>query len=119
MKINRNTSIDELKEMFNTSFPGLQIEFYAEPHKAYQGSEKAKQLNGALTVEEISSRQIDAEFSISENMTTQEVESFFCDLFGLNAQIFRRSNKLWLQTSKTDNWTLKVQNDKGLHSLQA
>jgi hypothetical protein len=51
-------------------------------------------------------------------MTVAELERLFVENFGLNAQVFRRSGTLWLQTSATDNWTLAEQNRKGGHSEQ-
>jgi len=38
------------------------------------------------------------------------------DQFGLHVQIFRKSGDLWLQTSKTDEWTIEHQNARGLET---
>jgi len=35
------------------------------------------------------------------------------DRFGLAAQVFRKSGRVWLETIRTDNWTLNDQNKHG------
>jgi hypothetical protein len=34
-------------------------------------------------------------------------------LFNLSVQVFRKSAGTWIETSVTDDWTLKQQNDEG------
>ena len=46
-------------------------------------------------------------------MSVTELETMFRENFGLYVQVFRRSGKLWLETTATDSWTLTVQNDQG------
>ena len=50
---------------------------------------------------------------ISEEMLVSALEKSFEVQFGLSAQVFRKSGKTWLETSKTDDWTLKHQNEAG------
>ena len=40
------------------------------------------------------------------------------DRFGLHVQVFRRSGKTWLQTIRTDNWTLGQQDAEAAASNQ-
>ena len=40
-------------------------------------------------------------------------EKIFKDQFSLAVQVFRRSGNLWLETTMTDNWTLRQQNEHG------
>ena len=42
-----------------------------------------------------------------------ELEEIFETNFGLHVQIFRKSGKIWLETSTTDGWTLNQQNEEG------
>jgi hypothetical protein len=46
-------------------------------------------------------------------MTVQELERVFQEELGLFIQVFRRSGKVWLETTATDNWTLFKQNEEG------
>ena len=45
-------------------------------------------------------------------MTVGDLEQRFQDVYGLSVQVFRKSGKVWLETTVTDNWTLDEQNDK-------
>ena len=51
---------------------------------------------------------------MSPAMTVAEFEKRFQVEFGLNAQVFRKSGKVWLETTITDNLTLQSQNALGL-----
>ncbi len=51
---------------------------------------------------------------VSEDQTVLEVEQFFKLHFNLNAQVFRKSGNNWLETTLTDSWTLKKQNQEGM-----
>ena len=47
-------------------------------------------------------------------MKVAELENDFSGQFGLQVQVFRKSGEVWLQTTKTDNWTLIEQNQAAL-----
>jgi len=51
--------------------------------------------------------------NIDDDMTVTDFENALIDQFGLSVQVFRRSGNLWLETTITDYWTLKQQNDHG------
>jgi hypothetical protein len=117
LSIQRDQPLLELQKQFNDIFPYLKIEFFAEPHVAGQLSPKNKMVQAGSRVcdvqKVIKSGKIDAD----ENMTVTELEQLLSDSFGLHAQVFRKSGRIWLETSATDNWTLKQQNEEG-KSLQ-
>ena len=46
-------------------------------------------------------------------MSVKDLEQNFRDVYGLSVQILRKSGKVWLGTTVTDNWTLKEQNEQG------
>jgi hypothetical protein len=50
---------------------------------------------------------------INDDTTVTDFENALIDQYGLSAQVFRRSGNLWLETTITDYWTLKQQNDHG------
>ncbi len=51
--------------------------------------------------------------TITPNMTVAELEQNFNDVYGLSVQVFRKSGNVWLETTATDDWTLKSQNEQG------
>lgn len=53
------------------------------------------------------------EIFLSDELTVAGLEKLFVETYGLNAQVFRKSGNVWLETTMTDNWTLKQQNDHG------
>ena len=55
----------------------------------------------------------DGQLHITDEMSVSELEAMFRDHYGLYVQVFRRSGRLWLETTATDNWTLSVQNKQG------
>ncbi len=113
MKILRSRSVASLKKDFSALYPGLKIEFYEKPHKAYTTSSADFQLHDQALLEMATQ---EGEIDLDPAMTVEEVEQKFESDFGLHIQIYRQSKELWLQTSATDHWTLEVQNRKGIHS---
>jgi hypothetical protein len=53
------------------------------------------------------------EICIHPDMTVTELEKEFNGLYKLHTQVFRRSGNIWLETTITDGWTLKEQNNQG------
>jgi hypothetical protein len=116
MKINSTRTTDDIKKEFNNLFPGLKLEFYKVGHENHEGNKAKDQLTKNYELIELMFEDKSGELTINEEMTVNELESAFETKFGIHAQVFRKSNDLWLQTSATDDWTLMTQNTKGLHS---
>ncbi len=55
----------------------------------------------------------EGELEIDGTMTVNMLESKLFEQFGLSVQVSRKSGNLWLETSLTNHWTLKEQNDHG------
>lgn len=51
--------------------------------------------------------------AISLEMTVHELESIFLNELGLYIQVFRKSGRVWLETTATDSWSLQKQNTEG------
>ena len=118
MLIKDSKTIREIQAEFNKLFPGLKLEFYKKAHSHHKGSKIENQYDPNLKIKDIRSQHNQGDLKIDPEMKVSELESEFEKKFGLHAQVFRRSNALWLQTIKTDGWTLEVQNRKGMHSVQ-
>jgi len=116
MKINAHKKLKEIQEEFQEKFPYLKIEFYAGHHTAGEGSPVKEALDPQLTIEEVRTVRKEGNLFIRGDMEVETVEQKFYEEYGLNVQVFRRSGKLWMQTSATDQWTLDKQNRKGGHS---
>ena len=111
--INDDRKITAIQEKFSELFPYLKIEFFSKPHKSGGGSAKKFMKNSSKTVGECRTIHKSGTITINPNMTVAELEDNLRDVFGLGAQVFRKSGRVWLQTTVTDGWTLKEQNAEG------
>ena len=94
-------------------FPNLKIEFYSHEHAAGKGSPQKEQLNPELPLSEVRSKHTEGDLALDPEMSVAQLEAIFMENYGLNAQIFRRSGNLWMQTTVTDSWSLAEQDRKG------
>jgi hypothetical protein len=118
IKISDEKTLGQVKKEFSYLFPNLKIEFYKVPHRENEGSINKNLLNEDLTIGKVRNVHTDGELFINADSVTAEVESEFKKQYGLNVQIFRRSGKLWLQTTSTDFWSLEQQEKAALERNQ-
>ena len=109
--IDNSKRISDVQKQFNSIFPYLKIQLFKKPHLNSQGSPKNEMINESILLSQLN--HTDGNIEIDGEMTVQELESLFSNLFNLNVQVFRKSGKSWLETTITDNWTLNKQNEEG------
>ena len=51
--------------------------------------------------------------AITPRMKVSQLENIFIEQYGLSVQVFRKSGRVWLETTMTDDWTLAEQNRQG------
>lgn len=115
IKIDKPVKVSEIKKTFNKQFPFLKIEFFKKSHKIQQGSLKKDVITDDFT---INSYKDNNEIMFSEDMLVSDLEKQFAEKLKLSAQIFRKSGKTWLETTYTDGWSLKKQNQEGMELSQ-
>lgn len=111
--INDKRKIHAIQEKFTELFPYLKLEFFSKPHKSKGGTAKKFMKSGSKTIGECRTVHKEGTITITPQMTVAQVEDTFRDVYGLSAQVFRKSGKIWLQTTVTDGWTLEEQNSQG------
>lgn len=111
--IEEEKTLAAIKAEFSTVFPQLKIEFYAKQHKAGEGTPARLQLDENLTIAQARSKHNEGVLQIHGNQKTSTLETEFETMYGLHAQVFRKSSGSWLQTTATDHWTLSQQNQHG------
>lgn len=117
--IDESQSIESIQKKFNNAFPFLKIEFFKNPHSVGFGSKKKRMYEaGSIKLIDLNKNFKRGRVSIDTNRTVANLESDFQNQFGLNIQVFRKSGKVWLETSVTDSWTLGEQNIEGLRFSQ-
>ncbi|OWY25488.1 hypothetical protein C7N43_19985 [Sphingobacteriales bacterium UPWRP_1] len=113
MLITDEKKISEIQAEFRTKFPYLKLEFYAQPHTEGGISANSVHADANKTVGEVRTIHQEGNLSINGNLKVSTLEANFREIYGLNVQVFRRSRKIWLQTTATDEWTLAEQNRLG------
>lgn len=111
--ISDTRTIYSIREDFQHLFPFLKLEFFSKPHQPGEPSMKKQMKDGNQTLKECRRVHNDGEIIISPGMTVAELEQQFLASYGLSVQVFRKSGKLWLETTVTDSWTLQEQNSQG------
>ena len=108
LQISQHRTLNETQEEFNKAYPFLRIDFY---RNIETGFARRHLQNSMLMV--AAGLKKNGELEITDAMTVGELENSFLEKFGLNVQLSRKSGTLWLETTMTDSWTLKQQNDHG------
>lgn len=111
--ITANKKLSLIQKEFNLVFPFLKLEFFRKKHGAKESSPKKDILKSDFTLKEFRKKNINGEIIITEETVVSTLEQLFEEQFGISAQVFRKSGRSWLETSMTDDWTLKRQNDQG------
>ncbi len=111
--INSTSQVSDVQREFNGLFPFLKMELFKGKHGYREGSARQEKLPAYLYIGDLTKR-LPAAIEVSESMTVQELEQLFEVELGLHLQVFRKSGTLWLETTITDNWTLKQQNEHGM-----
>jgi hypothetical protein len=114
LQIDKEMLIADVQKQFASAYPFLKVEFYKSNDKYKHLNQNPKQIAHDLSLKYARSESIVAgDLVIDDKMTVSNLENAFMDQFGLTAQVFRRSGNIWLETTITDSWTLKQQNDHG------
>lgn len=113
MEITDKKQLKDLQEEFNRQFPYLHLEFYRSSHKPGEPSNEKDTLTTDQLVGDIREVHNSGNFKIDGNMKVGDFEQLLRKLFGLNAQVKRKSYGKWLQTWATDVWSLNEQNRRG------
>ncbi len=112
--INDSSTTKEIKEKFSRVYPYLKLEFFNKPHGEKEASVKEDLIKGDKTIGEIRTKRNEGDLIIHPTTKAGELEQAFEDKFGIHVQVFRKSGRIWLETTSTDNWTLKEQNEVGM-----
>jgi hypothetical protein len=106
--------ISEVQKDFSLAYPFLKIEFFKNGHARKERYSFEKLIPHHLQVKDAwFVNKNEGELEFTNETTVLDLEKTLMDQFGLSVQVFRKSGNLWLETTITDNWTLKQQNDHG------
>ncbi len=118
MKILKTKKIKDFQKEFSSKFPGLKVKFYNKAHDEFSLSKSEEEIDPEKCFGDAFTQVIEDEVPEDPKMTVKEFEQIMSNLCLVNVQVFRRSNDVWIQTGRSDDWTLETQNTKGIHSIQ-
>src|SRR6185503_19991469 len=114
IRISDKKKISSLQEEFNKAFPYLRLEFFTKPHHNLNGSARQYLISEShKTIGECRKVHNSRYISITPAKSVSSLEQIINDVFGLFVQVFRQSGRVWLETTRTDDWTLAEQNKQG------
>jgi hypothetical protein len=102
--------IGDIQETFNTAYPYLKLDFHSS-NNLNPSFPKRNLLPGTSLASAGLKKQ--GEIELRKEMPVYELEQSLKNLFGLNTQVSRKAGMIWLETTKTDNWSLQKQNEHG------
>lgn len=116
LNIHNHITLEEIQKEFSKHFPNLQLRFFLLLHP--DGTTLPnEQIPAESKLEEVRKIHGLGAISLDPQQTVAKLEGDFRLHFGVNAQVFRRAGKSWLETSTTDSWTLEKQNTYGAESM--
>ena len=83
-------SIKDIQGEFHAMYPGLKMVFYQAKHDDHEGSEKDMEYTNDHILRDIRQRHTEGTIEIKADMTVQELEQSFEELFELHIQFFRK-----------------------------
>ncbi len=114
--LTNSKTLADIQEAFSEPFPHLKIEFFTRPHEDKAASwSKFLIFDRSQTLKEIGMLK-EGVITLSEETITGEFEQFLSVRYGLFVQVFRKSRGTWLETTRTDKWTLGEQESNGKES---
>jgi hypothetical protein len=113
LRIAPNGLISDLQKDFNNAFPFLKLEFFRNRNQQLPAFTFQQILPHTNRIAEGQTAITDGDIEVNPDMKVKDLEKIFKDQFSLAVQVFRRSGNLWLETTMTDNWTLRQQNEHG------
>jgi hypothetical protein len=100
----------EVRDQFMAKFPGLKIEFFRNSHDENEGSHKKDMVAEEIPLSQLEPSYQSNTLSISPSTTVSELEELFEDV-NLHVQVFRKMGPNWIETTRTDSYTLKEQQE--------
>ncbi len=112
-EITDGQTIAEVQELFHYIFPFLKIDFFEKDLPDANKTNKPVANTGRLLGEFRPAKNETSSIWLDKFIKVNELERYINATYRLQAQVFRRSRNVWLETTITNNWTLEEQNKQG------
>src|ERR1043165_1675174 len=107
ISINDNKPVLSIQQEFNDAFPFLKLEFFSKSHYPGKGTAKNYLSGNGFLIGNYRRSRSDSSLTITPAMTVSDLEESFRNLYNFEVQVFRKSGRVWLETTVTDSWTLE------------
>jgi hypothetical protein len=108
--LTKDKRIGDIQETFNKAYPYLKLDFHSSNNLNPSFPKKNLLPDSSLASAGLKEQ---GEIELTEEMPVYELEQSLKNLFGLNIQVSRKAGMIWLETTKTDKWSLQKQNEHG------
>jgi hypothetical protein len=108
--LTKDRKIWDVQQAFNTAYPYLKLDFHSSNN--LNSSLPKRHLLTTSSLESAGLKKT-GELELREDMSVYELEQSLKKLFGLNIHVSRKAGMIWLETTKTDKWSLEKQNEHG------
>lgn len=113
LHIQNSGLLNDIEKEFSGHFPYLRIDFYRFPHhKDGKLPPKGESLDKFTPVRQLVTWSGDKVVEVNHETTISQFEAAMKQV-ELFIQVFRKSGRVWIGTSYTDDWSLQKQNEEG------
>lgn len=98
----------EVRNQIMEHFPGLKIEFFKNSHDKHKGSHREDMVTKELPLNQLNPNHSSATLEITPSTTVNELEELF-EHNNLHVQVLRKMGPNWIETTRTDSYTLQEQ----------
>lgn len=113
-------TLKQLQDAFSETFPYLKLEFFAESHEKGEASSASQMIpkdwDNEVVVSTIQPATNVKTWPVEGKCKVATLEKDLETVFGLHAQVFRKSGNVWLITTKSDDSTLDELNNKAMEN---
>ena len=112
INVHKESLVKDVQQQFSILYPFLKIEFLKK-NLTERRTVKGMYAMPDEMFHTLCSVKNSGTIPANEGLTVAEMEQGFKKLFGVNMQVYRKSGNVWIETTLTDKWTLKKQNQEG------
>lgn len=113
ISITDNRNLKDIQEDFQKAYPFLKLEFYKNTAKRSGIPGRVLPLAGRTPIGLARHIHTEGTINASSSRSVEELENEFQSRFGLCVHIFRKSGRIWIETTLTHHWSLLRQNYEG------
>jgi hypothetical protein len=107
IKINKWTTLGSIQRAFSTFFPAFKLEFYKGKYNQDSLFSDNEKLKPEYIITCDNQNNLSPDIEIDSANKVRDIEKMFYEKYGLCAQIFFKCKNKWIQTVKSDHYSLK------------